>query len=164
MRRQLDGGEVAGGNVDAGGALQKCRQRFRQRLVARRPGLDKRMREIRRRHEVAALRLGQAADQFGHLVGEQAGHQPFAAGRRQRVQHRQRQLQGDAVGLVAGDEAVFELVPLRRDFERGGKRLRIQARTADHHVIQRPAQRGLLGGARLAVPGIQRAAAGDAFG
>ena len=45
-----------------------------------------------------------------------------------------------------------------------GKRLRIEPGAADHHVVDRPAQRRLLGRARLAIPRLQRAAAGDVFG
>ena len=79
MRRQLDAGEIARGDLDAGDALEIARERDSQRLVARRFGFGERAREIRRGHEIAAQRLRQAADQLGDFFRQQSRHQPFAA-------------------------------------------------------------------------------------
>ena len=87
----------------------------------------------------------------------------------------------DAIGFVAGREAVFEAVSLgpllrilrprhsaihgqRWNLQLRRKSLGIKPKPANHHIIQRPAKRGLLGRPRLAIPRVERTAAGDLFG
>jgi hypothetical protein len=59
--------------------LRNAASTFASGFVARRFRFDESARKIRRRHEVAAQRLGQSANQLGDLLAQQAGHQPFAA-------------------------------------------------------------------------------------
>ncbi|MBN8712349.1 MAG: TonB-dependent receptor, partial [Xanthomonadales bacterium] len=145
VRRQAHHGEIRRAHHDARGALQERREHLGQRLVARRLGLGEGAREIRCRHEVAAQALGQATDQLGYLAGQQAGHQPFAARRRQRIQQGQGHMQGHAIGGIARQETVFEPIGLPTRLQLWRKRGRVGSIGADEHVVGRPAQGGLRG-------------------
>ena len=72
-------------------------------------------------------------------------------------------MKSHAIGLVAGCETVFEAVAPCAHIQGRWKSLCIQPGTTNHHIVQRPAQRCLLSRARLAIPRIQRAAAGNVF-
>ena len=156
MQRQGKIGEFARCYLDAGNALQIHRQRFSQRLIARRLGQGKGARKIRRRHEIAAQGFGQATDHFRHLVRQQAGHQPVAARGGNRVDEGQWHMQGDAIGGIARDEAVLQLELVTGKFQRGRKIAGADAGLVRQHEIQRPAQRGLLDRWSLPIPRVER--------
>src|ERR1700739_1039466 len=78
MWRKLHLREFARLDLHARRAPQERGKRLSQRLIAWRFRLDEGACEIRRGHEVAAQCLGQATNQFGHLVTEQTRHQPLA--------------------------------------------------------------------------------------
>ena len=168
MRGKFDAGKISRRDRYAGDFLQVAGERFDQALPAGMPlgsfRLGEGAREVRRRHEVPAQRFRQSADQFGHLFHQQARNKPVAGTDRQGIEQGKRHMRGNAIGRVAGHEAVFEPQLLRAGAQAGGKIVRAQARCRRQHVGQRPAQRRLLFRARPAVPGIERCRSVDIAG
>ena len=98
-----------GGHGDAGHRAQLAGDRLQQGLSrgAARPDPSERgAGVVGHRHEVGAQRLGQRADQRGHQLLAQARHLPVEAVRRDPVEHRERDVDGDAVGGRARLELV----------------------------------------------------------
>ena len=156
---RLDRGfvEIDGRDLHAGHALEEARKRAGE--LRRPPRLRMRLgecaREIRRRHEVAAQRLGQRLDQRRRLVGDEARRQPRQPRRIQRIEQVQRHDHGHAIVDRARFEAVAHVQA--RFAERDERREAVGIAAVGHQqVVARPFQRFLLLRRQLRVPGIQR--------
>lgn len=91
-----------------GHAQQLAPQRLGQRALAEFDALQRRLDEVRHRHEVLAQCLGQVAYQRDAFGFDHARHQPLQALGRQRRQQRRRYTQGDAIARVVGFEVVAQ--------------------------------------------------------
>ncbi len=109
VRFDRTGLEIERGHGRAGCARQETRQfagdgigaGLRERLVERAA-------EVRRRHVVAAHRLGQAADQCRGLVGDETRRQPTQLHWVQGIEQMQRHIQGHAIVVGTRFEAVVQ--------------------------------------------------------
>ena len=138
-----------------GGLAQKARQ-LAAHIVRRwrAEGLVERAAVIRSRHVIAALRLGQAADQCRRLVGHKSGRQPRQARRIKRIEQMQRHLERHAIVDGPRLEAVLQRQPriAQREILREPVRL---AAFAGQQIVQRPMQAAALVGRQGLPPRIQ---------
>ena len=111
----------------AGHALQFAGHRRQQRLV-RAQRFQQRRHIVGHRHEMAAARLGQAANQGLQLLAQQTGHQPGEPLRVQLLQRAGRDDDRDAVAVAGGVEAVFQRQPHAVPFQLIGKGATLQVR------------------------------------
>ena len=79
------------------------------RSLARAQPLDDLRGAVGHGHEPLALLLGQAPQQLGHQLGAEGGHEPVEARGAQASERIQGHVDGDAVVLAAGLEAVGQL-------------------------------------------------------
>lgn len=147
--------EIQRCHMRTGGLGQKARQ-LAADIVGRGnvKRLVERTSEIRCRHIVAALRLGQAANQRRCLVGDEARRQPRQARRIQRIEQVQRHIQGHAVVDGPRLEAVMQRQARIAEWEIFRKAIGFAA-LARQHIVQRPMQAAALVWRQALPPSIQ---------